>query len=193
MSDRPQSLRSPEAEERVWLKQAQRDPAAFKPIFEKYYDRIFNYLLRRTCDAMLAQDLAMNTFLKALDHVDGFAWQGIPLSSWLFRIATNELHQNHRRTRRQVPLSESLCESLRDDRATDARLLELEEQLRQDSRYRRACIALSQLEPKYQAVLTLRYFENKSLKEIAEILELPENTVKTHIRRGLIQIRDRLT
>jgi len=48
------------------------------------------------------------------------------------------------------------------------------------------------LKLKYQTVLTLRYFEDKSIKEISEILEMSENTVKTHIRRGLMQLRKQL-
>jgi len=177
-------------EELEWLRKAQEDPAAFEPIFHKYHDAIFNYVLRRTCNVALAQDLTANTFMKALDNLKRFEWQGVSLSSWLFRIATNEIHQNYRKIKRQVSLTDELARELRDDRHADGPLLELEESVLKHEKFRRVCQTLAKLELKYQTVLTLRYFEEKSIKEIAEILDLPENTVKTHIRRGLIQLRD---
>ncbi|NIR51121.1 RNA polymerase sigma factor [candidate division KSB1 bacterium] len=179
-------------EELTWIEQTRENPNAFQPIFDKYHDVIFNYVLRRTGNPNLAQDITANTFLKAINHLKDFTWQGVSLSSWLYRIATNEINEHHRKFKRMVPLTAELTDTLRSERNTDTALLEIEESIARNEKFKAISSALSKLKLKYQTVLTLRYFEDKSMKEIAEILDLPENTVKTRIRRGLIQIRKRL-
>jgi RNA polymerase sigma-70 factor (ECF subfamily) len=176
-------------EEREWLLAAQKDPSAFEPIFHRYHDPIFNYALLLSCSVSLAQDITATTFLKALNNIPKFQWQGISLSSWLYRIAIYEINQNYRKHKRTVPLTSELTKTLRDENKPDSALLELEESIAKNKKFKRACSALTKLKVKYQTVLTLRYFEEKSIKEIAEILDLSENTVKTHTRRGLIELR----
>lgn len=89
-----------------------------------------------------------------------------------------------------VRLTPELSRTFRDARSSDSQVLKAEEKMAKNIQFQKMHAALLQLKAKYQTVLTLRYFENKSIKEIAEILELSENTVKTHIRRGLIALRD---
>ena len=192
MTEYPKSEKPDLQAEREWIAAAQRDPAAFERLFDLYYNDIFNYALRRTGDVELAQDMTSATFLQALDNIKQFRWQGIRFSSWLFRIATNELNLDYRKTKRMVRLTPELSRTVRDSTSSDSALLQAEQELAQNLRFRKMHAALQKLKKKYQTVLTLRYFENKSLKEIAEILELSENTVKTHIRRGLIALREQL-
>lgn len=59
--------------EREWIAAAQRNPTAFKHLFNAYYNDIFNYALRRTGQVELAKDITSNTFLQALDHIKNFA------------------------------------------------------------------------------------------------------------------------
>lgn len=186
-SEKPEIL-----EEIEWIRTAQKDPADFEKLFNAYFSDIFNYVLRRIGDVELARDITANTFLNALDNIKSFRWQGIRFSSWLFRIATNEINQNYRKTKRLVPLTQEMSRTFKEDAGSDTAVLQAEEQAAQNEKFKKMHIALSQLKVKYQTVLALRYFENKSLKEIAEILALSENTVKTHIRRGLIELRKML-
>jgi RNA polymerase sigma-70 factor (ECF subfamily) len=161
---------SGENEERQWIKEAQKDPQAFKRIFEKYHDAIFNYALRRLCDASLAEDITANTFLKAIDNIGRFEWQGPSIASWLYRIATNEINQNFRKYRRIVPLTTELATNLKSGQSTDSQLIALDEKLQRNHQFKLVSAALSRIKLKYQTVLTLRYFEEKSIQEIAEIL-----------------------
>ncbi|MFQ5605551.1 MAG: RNA polymerase sigma factor [bacterium] len=177
------------AQEQIWIKAAQNDPAAFEPLFNKYHDMIFNYALRRTGNVLLSQDIAATTFMKALDQIKKFQWQGISISSWLYRIAINEIHLHFRKNHRMVPLTSEIAHKLKDDRQTDARMLEIEESILQNEQFQRVCRAIAKLKLNYQTILTLRYFEEKSIKEIADILNLSQNTVKTQIRRGLIYLK----
>ena len=192
MAREKQAMDSAAAKERRLVEMAQKNPDAFKHIFNKYYDTIFNYALRRTGNAHIADDVAANTFVKALAQIKNFKWQGSSISAWLYRIATNEIFQLHRKSKRTIRLSSEAKDRLQDDHSSDSALLEAEETIARNKQFRQVHAALSRLKQKYQAALTLRYFEEKSIKEIAAILDLSENTVKTHIRRGLQKLRDQL-
>jgi RNA polymerase sigma-70 factor (ECF subfamily) len=178
--------------EQELIKAAQKNPDEFHHLFNRYYDLIFNYSLRRTCHVQLAEDVTANTFLKALNQIKKYRWKGIPFSSWLYRIATNEINLAHRKSKRLTPLTTEITAHLKDDTKTDSALLEAEETLAKNEKFIHIYNALKKLKMKYQTVLTLRYFEEKSIKEIADILEMSENTVKTHIRRGLIYLREKI-
>jgi len=179
-------------DERILVERAQQNPEDFQHLFNKYYDTIFNYALRRTGNAYLADDVAANTFLKAFNQIKNYQWKGISFSAWLYRIATNEIAQGYRKSKRMVPLSIEIVTHLKDDRFSDSALLEAEELIAQNEKFKQIHAAISRLKIKYQTALTLRYFENKSIKEIAAILDISENTVKTHIRRGLKRLKEQL-
>ncbi len=181
----------PEAQqERQLIEMAQQNPDEFQHLFNKYFDPIFNYALRRTCDAHIADDVTATTFLKALNQLKNFKWKGISFSAWLYRIATNEIAQVYRKTKRMTSLTSEVAANLKDERSSDTALLEAEELVARNEKFKQIHAALSRLKIKYQTALTLRYFEDKSIKEIATILDMSENTVKTHIRRGLKQLKE---
>jgi len=87
-------------EEKEIIQRAKRDPQAFGLLFDKYYQPIFGYILRRTANVALAQDLTSQTFLKALKKLKRFKWRNVPFSAWLFRIATNEVNAFYRYQKR---------------------------------------------------------------------------------------------
>lgn len=176
-------------QELEWIQESKRHPEAFEPLFSKYQNSIFNYILRRTCNMALSKDLTASTFMKALEHIHQFQWKGIPFSAWLYRIATNEINQYFRKHRKTVPLTDELVGNLQSDSKTDAALLDAEEKEQGRNRSRIVYKALIRLKKKYQDVLTLRYYEDLSIREISGILDIPENTVKTHMRRGLQQLK----
>ena len=78
---------------------AQATPAAFGALYERYHPMIFRYALRCTHDRMQAEDIAAETFLRAMRALGRYEERGMPFSAWLFRIATNQLIQQSRRGR----------------------------------------------------------------------------------------------
>jgi len=80
--------------DREWIQRSKEDPSAFQYFFDKYYNMIFNNVLRRTCNGVIAQDITANTFLKTLENIKKFQWRSVPFSAWLYRIATNEIIPN---------------------------------------------------------------------------------------------------
>lgn len=130
--------------------------------------------------------------MNALDNIKSYRWKGIPFSAWLYRIATNEIHQHHRKAKRSTSFSAERMANLQSDSTSDRELLEAEEAVAKNRQFQRVRAAIASLKPKYQTAITLRYFENLSIKEIAQVLEISENTVKIHIHRGLNQLKAKL-
>jgi RNA polymerase sigma-70 factor, ECF subfamily len=94
-------------DERSWVESARTgDPEAIGWLYERYFDRIYRYVYLKTGDAAEAEDITEQVFLKMLEAIGNFRWQGSAFASWLFRIAHNQLVDHVRRSSRhpQVPL-----------------------------------------------------------------------------------------
>jgi RNA polymerase sigma-70 factor (ECF subfamily) len=187
---RPPDIQDAVEEDRKLVAAVKLDTARFRGIFDKYYHPIFSYALRRTLDIDTAADIAATTFARAYTAINRFEWRGIALSSWLFRIATHELaaYARKRKLRFEVrlvdaPAAACVAASLEDDRSA------IEAELLAHRRFLWLQATLRRLPERYQSVLALRYFEGKGLREIAEILNRPEGTVKSLLSRGTARLR----
>ena len=176
------------------VRDAQRNPEAFGALFDEYYSKILNYLVRRTGEVALAEDLCSQTFEKALKKLWQFKFRGIAFSAWLYRIAGNELKM-HYRSKKMFSL-DSMMEQVGFDVPDSVdllqELLEEEGKLQKQKQFLYVREKLQALPLKYQEGLALRFFEEKSLKEIAEILGKKEGTVKSLLSRGLTQLKAQL-
>ena len=83
--------------ERDFIEKAKNNPKVFGELYDQYYPRIFGYIFRITGDYAIACDITSETFLKVWMKIGGFRWKGISISSWIFKIATNELNQYFRK------------------------------------------------------------------------------------------------
>jgi len=170
-----------EADEAL-IKKSQLDPKAFKPLYEKYFKRIFLFMLHRVGDRSLAADLTSQVFLKALVNLRKFQFRGLPFSSWLFRIAVNECHDYFRKASRyrMVALEDSGVETLYEELTGDISLQDLHDQLP---------MLLEKLNDDELVLIELRYFEQKPFKEVSEILGLTENHAKVKMYRILEKLK----
>lgn len=174
-----------------WLSRIKENPEAFSELFSLYYRPIFNYIFRRTGEFDDTADIAADTFLKAFQFIDRFNYRGISIKVWLFRIATNEVnlyyrHLNKHRSvfdRSAVPGAQQWRQYLQEDREN------FEKELHQHKQFMSILQNLKRLPLKYQEVIALRYFEGKDNKEVAEILDTKEGTVKSILSRGLDKLR----
>jgi len=176
------------------IQQCRDDPAAFGLVFDEWYAPLFGYIFRRTADYDLSKDIAAETFLKAHLNIHKFSWRGISLSAWLYRIAGNELNQYYRKQKYQPQSLQQLLENpqmelLLRQEADDEREL-MESELKAHTDYNQIRVNLLQLDTKYQEVISLRYFEQKTNGEIAQILDKNEGTVKSLLSRGLEKLRN---
>ena len=157
-------------QEKALVQKSQEDIKAFGELYDEYYARIFNYVLRRTASIESAQDITSEVFFKALKNIKRFRWRGIPFSSWLYRIAANEIanyFRNHRHV--QYDLEVVFNSSNMANPSAETEILEAEAELKRNEEFLVLHENIPRLSVKYQEVLTLRFFENKPLKEIGEL------------------------
>ena len=163
------------------LDRAKNNPQAFGELYEKYFDRIFNFVYRQTDDEDLTADLTSQTFLIALKNVARYQFRGVPFSAWLYKIASNEVNKHYRKKRQTKVFS-----------IEEARILELMKQA--DEEYSEEMINrlmnyLKGLPTEMLQVLELRFFEDKDFKEIAFILDITESGAKMRTYRALDRLR----
>lgn len=181
--------------ERLLVEQAKHDPLAFGRLFDAHYDRILNYVLHRTADVYVAQELTSNVFFHAMKSMPKFRWRGVPFSAWLYRIAANEVRGHYRRRARTPvePLEDAdAYPSLDAEAAADHEIIQAQRLVAENTLFLELHGGISGLDLKYQEALVLHYFEGKSVAEIAQIMERPQATVKTLLHRARNQLRGRL-
>lgn len=168
-------------EELLILERARKDAREFGMLYEKYFDRIFYFVLRQVDDEELAGDLCSQTFVNALNHLPRYEFRGLPFSAWLYRIATNEVNKHYRKTKgkRVFSLEEAKVKELteRTDDGWDEDLIQ------------RLLNYMKDLPTDMLQVLELRFFEDKDFKEIAFILEMTESGAKMRTYRALDKLR----
>ena len=173
------------------LNRIKNNPADFSELFKLYYKPIFGYILRRTGNFDDTADLAAESFYKAFRHIGNFSYKGISLKVWLFRIATNEVNLYFRNKQKHNSLFERIDfenktlfnQFLYEDKK------ETEIELQKHNQFMTVLKNLKTLPTKYQSVIALRYFEGKDYKEIVEILDINEGTLKSLLSRGLEKLR----
>jgi RNA polymerase sigma-70 factor (ECF subfamily) len=167
------------------------NPSEFKEIFNLYYKPIFGYIFRRTGDFDQTADIAADTFLKAFKHINNFEYRGISIKVWLYRIATNEVNLYFRHRKKYNLLFETIDFENRDlfYRTLTEDRNDLETELQRHDQFLSVLKSLKTLPIKYQEVISLRYFEGKDNKEILEILNIKEGTLKSLLSRGLEKLR----
>jgi RNA polymerase sigma-70 factor (ECF subfamily) len=166
-------------QEKDLVERAKYSSEAFGELYDMYYSRIFGYALRRSADIDSAKDITSEVFLKALQNLMKFRWQGVPFSHWLYRIANREII-NHHNSRKREANFEAECKS---DMTESRDIIKTYDDYLDLHRY------LSRLSSKHQEVIALRYFEDLSMTEIAQILQKPEGTVKSTLHRGIDNLR----
>lgn len=183
------------SDEKKIIQCAKKDPEAFGAIFDAYHDPIFGYVLRRIGHVQISQDIVSETFFKALDRLWQFHWRDISISSWLYRIASNEINQYFRKKKHDSYSLDDLLEKKGFEFQDEVDILEevinQERELGRAKEWQKIRKYIEQLPEKYQEVLTLRYFEDKKIVEIAEILNKKEGTVKSLLSRAMTKLRER--
>jgi RNA polymerase sigma-70 factor, ECF subfamily len=170
-----------ESEEITLIEKAKKNPAFFQPLYEKYAETIFYFLYRRTNDEELAADLTSQTFLKALENLHKFKHIGLPLVAWLYRIASNEANTHFRKSKTTPTFS---LEALFAHRIAEETADSMTEE-----RLTKLAVCLSELAEADMLLLQLRFYEEKSFKEIGFILDITEANAKMKLYRLLEKLK----
>jgi RNA polymerase sigma-70 factor (ECF subfamily) len=168
-------------EEHQLIRRAQKDPEQFGPLYTKYHEQIFRYVHQRMDDQDLAFDVTSQVFMKALKNIEKYEYRGVPLASWLYRIAKSELNQafRDRKAKRTVNVNTEHLSGMID---------EMEEE-GNDERRKILFDALKTLSETDLQLIEMRYFEKRSYKEMGEIIDLTENNAKVKTFRALDKLK----
>lgn len=164
---------------------AKADKTEFVKLYDKYFKQIYKFLLTRVADRQLAEDLTSETFIIALEKIDTFEYQGKPFSSWLYRIAINEINKHYRKSKseQQAMINKWHEEGEKFD-AADTTILEGENEQEKLQNLKVLNESIRQLKQEDQDILSLKYFENLSYQEIAEILGITVTNVGVKLLRA---------
>ncbi len=173
-----------EMDDKVLVQKTLNDPESFRYIIDRYRAKLFRYIghigIR---DHAQQEDVLQEVFIKVYRNLNGYN-DDFPFSSWIYRIAHNEA-MNFFRRRKISPLSlESFpfLDFIGEEKTYDEKLLD-DEQIKN---------ALNQLDQRYKEVIILKYFEEKSYEEIADILEKPPGTIATLLSRAKQKLKIQL-
>jgi len=175
--------------EKEMVRRAQKEPGAFSELYEYNYSKIFGYVLKRVANLEIAQDITSEIFLKSLKNIKKFKWKNVSFSSWLYKIASNEIANYFRKKEYKAVSLEKITEpSISSNQLQD--FIEAEEKLKRQKDFLELHQKITKLPLLYQEVIVLRFFEKKKIGEIAEILGKREGTIKSLIHRGLEKLRE---
>jgi RNA polymerase sigma-70 factor (ECF subfamily) len=178
------------------LKDIEKDPQKFGEIYEAFYNKIFGYVFRRTTDYEAAKDITAEIFLKAYANIGKFRWRNVSVLYWLYKMATNELNK-YFNSHKYSP--QSLCRiqeeygiHITDYSNAETESIQLQEDLEKHQEFIKINECIKKLDIKYQDVIALRFYEQKSIKEIAIILNKKEGTIKSLLSRGIEKLKGNL-
>ncbi len=170
-----------EADERLLVEAAQKDPARFGDLYELHFERVYAYVLRRMGNRTETEDVTAEVFHHALANLRRFEWRGIPFAAWLFRIASNLISDRWQKTGREVDDDAAI-------RSAQVSPTEIEEVERRATLFR----LVDTLPAEQQRVIVLRFVEQKSIKEVAREIRKTEGAVKQLQFRALTSLRARM-
>lgn len=166
------------------------DKHVFSAIVKKYEEALRRYVMRLGCrDKVDSDDVLQEIFIKVYVNLNDYD-PNLKFSSWLYRIAHNETISFFRKKNIRpsvLTLNAEDTEVFFAQLADDKDFVELANK-RDDARLIHEI--LSELDPKYQEILILRFLEEKSYTEISDILKIPEGTVGTLVNRGKKKLKE---
>lgn len=174
------------------------DAQSFNQLTNLWYKRIYNYVLKQCSDSDLTADITQRTFISVyknlvkLKEIDRF-------KPWIYRIATNYCYEEGRKKMKRAVISQPLQQTHGDEEGVnelDGEAKELhfnpERSFQQLELEKILFECLQDLSEDQRTVIIMKEYEGMKFIEIAEVLDVSENTIKTRLYRGLKLLKDRL-
>lgn len=167
-------------DERQLIEAAQRDASRFAELYERNFERVYAFVVRRVRSRAEAEDVTSEVFHRALANLRRFEWRDVPFAAWLYRMAANAIADRRQQASRETELPEAA-----DDIEDPVAMRQVEE--------RAALFRLVQELPADQyRVVIMRFVEQKSIREIAGELRRSEGAIKQLQFRALENLRARM-
>ena len=167
-----------DADERRLIEEVRRDPNRFAELYEANFDRVYAYVDRRVPGRAEAEDVTAEVFHQALGSLASFEWDGTPFIAWLLGIAARVLAQRWRRSMARSEVS-----------GFDLDAIATQNHAERQALFRQL---LDRLPTDQRRVLEWRFFEQRSIREIAQELRRSEGAVKQLQFRALATLRDQM-
>ena len=165
-------------DDRLLIEAAQADPDRFAALYDRYVDRVYAFVSRRTRDRATAEDITSEVFQEALTHLHQFEWRGVAFGAWLFRIASNAITDRWRQDARDSQHPPAEIPDTRELEDLERRLILFQ--------------LVDRLPGVQRQVIQMRFAQDKSIREIAVALDRTEGAVKQLQLRALENLRKRM-
>jgi len=176
---KPRAL-AKDADDRPLVEAAQRDPANFGELYERYFELLYGYISKRVRDRDIAEDLTAEVFEKALANLKKFEWRGAPFAAWLIRIAANAIADQSKQAAREATA------------AVDPDELSVEPEMKGIEDRAQLFRLVNELPADQRHVVFERFVEQRSIREIALDLGRSEGAIKQLQFRALQRLRDQM-
>jgi RNA polymerase sigma-70 factor (ECF subfamily) len=173
-----------ETDDKTLAERAERDFEAFAELYRRYLCPVYRFVRSQVPDDATAEDLTAHVFFKALSSAGSYRGDG-SYSAWIFRIAHNSLSTWHRRAGRTVEVVEEVPERVDPTPSPPSQVIVGEER---DLIWQ----TVSQLPPAQREVVGLRYIEDFSIEEVAEITRRSRGAVRILLHRARARLRKAL-
>jgi RNA polymerase sigma-70 factor (ECF subfamily) len=160
---------------------AKADREFFGELYNKYFDSVARFVYQRTGTKDEAFDITQQVFIQAMMALDKYESRGFPFSSWLYRIALNEISSRYRKSKNQRTINI-------DDTSVQNVMGEINEPVSEE-KVDLLLIAMQELDEDEVQLLEMRFFEKRPFKEIAEIKDSNESAVKMKVYRLLDKLK----
>ncbi len=167
------------------------DESAFRELYENHYEMIYRLAYRYSKSQEDAEDIMQETFIKAFKGIKKFDFNiSTNFSAWIYQIGYHCSMDYHRkRQKRKADKTESLTDIHNDPKATDT---SPEKSVIANQTISQIKNALNVLSPKQRIIFDLRHLQHRALKEISDILECSQSTVKKQLQRAVSKLRTQL-
>jgi RNA polymerase sigma factor (sigma-70 family) len=162
------------------------DDAAWESIVTSYGRRIYNLSYRYTGRRDEAEDLTQEIFIRIYQNLKSFRSEVGTFQSWILRVGRNLIIDHYRQARRYQPAAGS--EEMETMNLKDDKLPSPQRMVEQAEASKFLMDGLQSLAPELKEAIILRDLEGMAYQEIAELLGIPEGTVKSRINRGRLEL-----
>lgn len=160
----------------------------FTALYQKYVDEIYKYVYMRTgMKSNVSEDITQEIFIAVYRGLYGF--KGLCSErTWIYKIAAHKINDYYRkayRAKEEIGIEDRIIEEM------ESSSLGLEESVMKELESEEVCKCIEKMPEQYQIVLTLRYMDEKSIKQIAEILEKTPKAVESLLQRAKVKFAER--
>lgn len=165
--------------------------SSFEDLLDKYQHKVFSTVYSFTQNRADAEDLSQEVFFLIYKNIATFK-NDSSLSTWIYRITVNRCIMEKRTQSRRKNIAKFVPFKQDISQANEPKAPPVERQVIQDEDKDTLYKAINSLSERYAMVITLRYMQDLSVKEIGQVLQLPPRTVETRLYRAKIKLKEEL-